>query len=372
MRSLAGIARAGIAMCAFVGWSLQAQPVPLSFDEAGSIRLSTGSPKAGEAPSGIASVAWLTAMRDGSAFAMDGHSGAVVRIDRAERLQSRFTVDGLVGNSAFNALVGATTLADSILVVWNANDARVILLRFDGQEIRRLRVPQRGYSVGAENAVSRVDDRTFAVRALWGAPPGREFWYRYRIDGTLVDSVESGRPRRQWGTPDGLRVPYLASRLTIPCATSGWLTIDAQTGAVADSASRVVLSSPTFVERILVADAERAKWIPLLDGESGSRPATLPTQKPVARSGFCDGDGRLWLDLYGRASIVAREISPLARQWADVPRENARFLGIRLGGEVVGELAFPSGQSLLDIGGDIIWAVRSEPNALVALRLRSR
>ena len=324
------------------------------------------------ADSALGSVSWASVTTTNQAVVLDGRSGQLTVLEHTGRFRSQFVVDGLRGTSACGALAGGAVVGDSVVAVWNAREGRVVVTQLDGRELRRFRIPLRGYTVGSGNAVAQAEGNTIALRTTVGAPPGQEYWIRYRLDGTVVDSVASNRPRAQWRTPEGMRMPYTSTRLTFPCVSTGSLTLNARAGAVVGPGDRPVFTIDSLHRPISVSAGERTSWASLLDGDDRAREITIPDSKPIARSAFCDQLGRIWIELHQAELRDATPAPSTNARRRTAPREIARYEVRDVRGASLGEVQLPTGFELLTVGTDIIWALRTEPAALVAFRVSWR
>jgi hypothetical protein len=222
-------------------------------------------------------------------------------------------------------------------------------------------------------------------------PTSLLFLYRFRADGTLVDSVMS--PANTFPDParmERVTVPFIPVYYSAWSPRGYWVTSYAATYAVdlrqparlpADGAvpspwvpGDRVISIRRSIPPVPVQDAERSDWrqsITMFMRSGGATPnwqwsgPDIPRVKPPIRAISVDGDGRIWVRLSQPAKLSSEV---LIRTRPATPTESygidARdrwvepwvFDVYEPSGAYVGQVRLPDGVTSHAVDGDIVWA----------------
>ena len=122
-----------------------------------------------------------------------------------------------------------------------------------------------------------------------------------------------------------------------------------------------------------VADVLRQNPNPMV--RSAPSPATVPSEKPFWRSIQSDLDGRIWVEVHGKAEPFDPPSRPRPPGAPPVPpirwREPRAYDVFRKDGAYLGRLNFPVRTSVYEARGDRIWAVqRGEDDEQYIVRYR--
>ena len=324
-----------------------------------------------DATFGLASA--VAALPDGRFFVYDRKDTVIRRFDAAGNYLGRFGRSG-AGPGEFLYVLGMEASGDSLLVVYDPHNSRVVLFSVDGRFRRSFLV---GCCTFAENVFRALPNGTIAIRgtafmrggSASGATPK---WVRYRLDSTKVDStVLQPEQRVREFFVVGDRASFGERTINHLSASGAFITawMAPYRFAVTSPAGRTTLVERNYTPVPLERE-ERAEWqafarymqggIRAQAGRTGRPFAPAPTafeipqRKPALRSISGDAYGRVWVEVY-----VAATKRPASTTRGPAPpltwREPTTYDVFEESGRYLGRIVLPDGASLLAIGRDRVW-----------------
>lgn len=350
---------------------LQSAPPRRSLQEVYSIPIVRGGDGAA-----LQEVSWISVSRDNRAFIGDGAAGRILVVDSVGTLSRESALDREALPAEFSKSDGGALCGDSALCLWDATRGRVARISLRGEPAQIFAVPRRSYQSNSAGLVFASRDDRIWLRAIAGRMPGMDFWFRYTLAGSLVDSVPIPNARHGWPTPDGVRWPFTGREVSAPNFDGELLIGDPTHFEVRANrpGSLPVISSREFSKSV-VRPEEAQEWLAILDGdERFPSNGVLPSTKPAFRSLRTDLQGRIWLERYVTA-VVDSLTFPLPdgarrRRW----REPSVFDVFSAQGELLFSVELPEYHELVAMHGDRLWALRttSKGRSLVSLALASQ
>ena len=270
----------------------------------------------------FAGIGLAAVTRSGSVFVGNAPDGQIRKYDVLGRYRGDV---GRVGSGPgeYRHAQGMAVVGDSLLVVYDWGNGRVVLFDTAGTYRRTFRVSGMGGGPGKLLVV--LSDGTIGVLTRMAANAPRRAgtlpsaYVRYRLTGEILDTIR---------VPDevvadvtlgvrnlGWRFPFSATTVSTLLPRGGIATARTTTYRI-DVAPA---SGPAFViERTVppvpLAGREREEWQAFLDfggrQAPGLRVPSLPRQKPFVRDLFADAEGRIWVEVYTQA--VPRDAPPRA------------------------------------------------------------
>jgi hypothetical protein len=328
---------------------------------------------------------YMAVTSKGGFFLFDYSDTQIRRYDSSGRFV------GLVGRSGagpgeYRSIVGMAVQGDSVLLVYDPNNARITVFDISGT-FRRIISLRRGPFFGpkafAVDGEGMVYFRASLVGAAQEGASTPSQYLKMGLDGNIRDSLRLP-PEGATGAPfvlltaDGARWSF-PNRNVFTLLPSGDL-LTANTGAYRFDVRTARFGSQT-VERpfvpIPVTGAERDEWeafaryFATRPGGSGSV-TEIPRFKPAMRDIIADPSGRIWVNIYTKAekrSIPPRPAGdprPLLT-W----REANVYDLFDLRGRYLGQVTLPPQSQLMAVSGDRIWVkTEAEGGEFILTRYR--
>lgn len=254
--------------------------------------------------------------KSGGFYLYDGQDVQIRHYDRNGRFTALVGRKGS-GPGEYRGVTGIDIVRDSLLLVCDAVNSRMTVFGPDG-EMQSEAPVERG-SLGGLSPDCTVGRNGLIYRdaARIRVPmPNALQYLRFRLDGTLVDSLFVGRiGSNTWVllTSDGARHAFPAESLGAPWTGGGVLrgwsmeyriaivTPDGHVTLIERKMPRVALSGP-----------ERAEWVAwdkyIHETHPSELPTPIPREKPYFRGLMSDHLGRIWVHLYSTAE--KRKMAP--------------------------------------------------------------
>ena len=330
-------------------------------------------------------IGYVAATHSGSIFVTGGLSEPIRKYHRTGRYRGSI---GRVGSGPgeYRLLEGMAVVADTLLVVFDWGNGRLVVFDTSGAYRRTFRAPSGTFSSPFQ-AFAAFGDGTVGVRVRtiggWNGEGGTpSVFVRYRPDGTLVDSI---RVPAEAVAGIATGSPLVGWRWAFP-ATTVFALLPSGGVAVAQTTKYSIevtppAGRPFTIERetvrMPIEGGEREEWEAMARmAASGPRPQTvsIPRHKPIIRGLFADLDGRLWVDLYTRAdhfepTAPARPgRSPGLTWW-----EHNAYDVFDQRGAYLGRVDLPAWTRLVTVVGTRVWlAEQTEDGDRVLVRYEMR
>lgn len=262
----------------------------------------------------FAGIGFAAVTRSGSVFVGNAPDGQIRKYDVLGRYRGDVGRIGS-GPGEYRHAQGMAVAGDSLLVVYDWGNGRVVLFDTAGTYRRTFRVSGMGGGPGtflvvlSDGSIGVLTRMAANAPRRAGAPPSA--YVRYRLTGEILDTIrvpDEAPPDVVLGVRNlGWRIPFTATTVFTLLPGGGIAT--ARTTAYRIDVAPA--SGPRFViERsvppVPLAGREREEWQALLRGRGPS----LPRLKPFIRDLLADAEGRLWVEVYTQA--VPREASTRA------------------------------------------------------------
>jgi len=257
------------------------------------------------------------ATHSGSVYvsAYDGAAVQIRKYDASGHFRGTVGRPG-AGPGEYRSVDGMALVGGSVLLVYDRLNGRVTL--FDTAGVYRSSFRMSGFMFG-HNYFVAFSDGTIGVRRLVPAADGetglmRSLFVRYRLDGSVVDSM-AVPPERMGGME--IRGPSIGTRSAFDMTTVFALLPRGGIATAHTSRYRIDVVPAAGRPFTIVRDArpiplesgEREEWQALVEQiNAAARPerrVTIPREKPIFRDLFADAEGRIWVDLYTQATRPA-------------------------------------------------------------------
>jgi hypothetical protein len=330
--------------------------------------LSIGAPD-GPPEYALGQIQRVATLVSGTIFVFDAADTQIRRYD----LKGRFL--GPVGRSGagpgeYRQVLGMAMHGDSLLLVYDPANARISIFDTTGRYQRQIGL-RRGAFYGAKeffvDATGRIYVRYGAGRPLGPGQPIPSQYVRFRLDGTVLDSLpipnETAASAFVLMTSDGPRWSFTDQAVFAPLPAGGLITARSTIYRLRldpDGEAQRTIERPA--QRLPVEGPEREEWeawaqyFTTRPGATGK--AKIPSTKPAIRDVYVDPLGRIWVDVYRRA--VKQDIPPRP------PGDHRPLLTIREpntydlfagSGAYLGRVALPAASVLMDVRADRIWVL---------------
>lgn len=317
----------------------------------------------------FARILYAAATRSGSVFAVDRPNDPIRKYDGQGRFAGTIGRIGS-GPGEYRQAVGLATHGDSLLLVYDASNGRIVVFDTAGAFRRTVRITGGGFFGPKMFAVGA--DGLIAIRTMARGPGGEPIegstlptlYIRHRLSGDVVDTIPvppepssgfvlmtSDGPR--WNFPER-GVYTLLPRGGLATAQTSAYRIEVAPGR----GSRFTIERPA--RPIRIEGRERDEWRAWAD-YFAARPnagpaAAIPSHKPIIRDLLADAEGRIWVNLY--AVATHRSIPPRPagdRRPLLTMREHNLFDLFDERGRFLGRVELPPGSVVLVVTGDRVW-----------------
>ncbi len=311
--------------------------------------------------------------------AYEGASAQLRKYDASGRFRGAIGRLG-AGPGEYRSAEGVALVRDSVLVVYDRRNGRVTLFDTSGPYRSSFRVPAVMFW---HNYFAVFSDGTIGVRERAGAPPAdrrllASVFVRYRLDGAAVDTIAV--PAEELG---GVVIldPSVGARPAFPMTTVFAVLPDGGIATAHTSRYRIEVAPaharPFVIERDVEAvpleGSEREEWQASVRMASDP-PVTIPARKPFIRRLLADGDGRIWVEVYVRATRYPRSADPaIARRQTLTWEEHNAYDVFDRRGAYLGRVDLAPSTRLAAIVGDRIWVVEKDEDGFrILVRYRMR
>ncbi len=324
-------------------------------------------------------VGQVAAARSGTVYvaAYEGPPPQIRKYDPSGRFRGAIGRLG-AGPGEYRSVDGMALVGDSVLVVYDRRVGRVTLFDTLGNYLSSFRVPAVAFW---QNYFAALADGTIGIRARSGAPGDdarvmRTVFVRYRLDGAVADSLAV--PSEELGgvalgDPDvGWRSAFTMTTVFAVLADGGLATAHTSRYRIEVAPAR---GRPFVIERDVAAvplePSEREEWQELVR-EASSPPVTIPRHKPFLRALLADAQGRIWVDLYTRATRYPRSAdTAIARRQPLTWEEHNAYDVFDRRGAYLGRVDLAPSTRLAAIVGNRIWVVEKDESGFrILLRYR--
>lgn len=266
----------------------------------------------------FSAVGGLAVAHSGSVYvaAYEGAAPQIRKFDVAGHYRGAVGRAG-AGPAEYRSVDGIAVVGDSVLVIYDRLNGRVTVFDTLGAYRSSFRASSGSFWY---NYFAVLSDGSIGVRArARAAGPAGELigsvFVLYRLDGALVDSVAV--PPEE---PGGIAMadPSSGPRWAFPMTTVFAVLPGGGIATAHTSRYRVEVAPahgrPFAIERnagaIPLEGSEREEWEAVVRKTDPRARVTIPTHKPFMRSLLADADGRIWVDLYTRATRYPRSADP--------------------------------------------------------------
>ena len=331
----------------------------------------------------------LDVSSDGSMFVVDAHARQVRAYDATGAHVRSFGGDG-GGPGELRNPMALRVLRDGTVVVRDFGNRRYNLYSHDGEVLSVINIPG-GYST---TSPFFIDGDGLLYNPMNVAPPGeswRDGLERFRIDGTVVDTIEPpswgfeqptlvaeregasavygvpNTPREVWTfSPRGYVVGGVSSAYAIQ-----YLLPDSTVLRVERAVEPVTLAAGEKAQ----LEARTTRGLRATDPSWRWNGPPIPDVKPYYHSLFADDDGRIWVRVSGPARAEPIDPEDLADAGPDAPRERWVEPNVHdiftSDGDLVGTVELPQQFTMYVARGSNVWGVvRDEFDVQYVVRLR--
>lgn len=320
----------------------------------------------------IGDILFLAGTRAGDVFSFDAQDMQIRHYD------ARGHFIGLVGRHGsgpgeYRRISGMSIIGDSLLVVCDPSNGRLLLFGIDGEPRGTFSVPGTFH----ERNDCAVDDDGLVYR--WAELPpkvngcpskqnrGRGWAYIRLGPGMIpVDTIRVSESCRRdpvfvAETSDGARSSFAAESVSFAYGLGGIVEgfTDEYRFAIRASTQPLIIVERS-TRRVRLGSEEFDEWTALSARLSARRPGStsfkIPRTKPVFRSLSSDGSGRVWVHLYvdaekrstARSEVTSGRLLWKERNVYDVFSKEWRYLG---------RVVLPPEAQLLAIAADLLFVV---------------
>lgn len=316
----------------------------------------------------LGEILFLAGTRAGDVFSFDAQDTQIRHYD------ARGNFIGLIGRRGsgpgeYQRISGMAIIGDSLLVVCDPSNGRLLLFGVDGKTRGTFSAP----GTFNERNDCAVDDEGLVYRSVELPPkdngcPSRQDrgrgWAYVRLRGgtipvdTLrVPEICRRNPAFVVETSDGARSSFAAESVSFVYSLGGIVEgfTDEYRFAVRTPNQPLVIVERS-AERVRMGREEFDEWTALAAGLSARRPGgtsyPIPRTKPVFRGISSDGSGRVWVHLYveaeERSGATSGRLLWKERNVYDVFSNEWRYLG---------RVELPPEAQLLAIAADLLFTV---------------
>lgn len=328
-------------------------------------------------------VGQVAVARSGSVYvaAYEGASPQIRKYDATGRFRGAIGRQG-AGPGEYRTADGMAVMGDSVLVVYDRRNGRVSL--FDTSGTYRGSFPVPASLFWWQNYFAAFSDGTIGVRARTVAPgaQGRlmtSVFVRYRLNGAVADSI-AVPPEELGGI--ALGDPDVGPRSAFAMTTVFALLPGGGIATAHTSRYRVEVAPardrPFVIERDVEAVplevSEHAEWQRVARMAQAASPVTIPARKPFFRRLLADADGRIWVELYTRATRYPRSAdTAIARRQTLTWQEHNAYDVFDRRGAYLGRVDLAPFSRLAAIVGNRIWVVEKDESGFrILVRYRMR